>query len=110
MKQAEQGHGAPLAGLTVKVVSGFFLFGTSAAESDMQRTWITERARLVRHPNRLQQWSARRSCRRKGCALRTSVQRSIRRLGLTSLILWARRRGPNIMLPTLGLSSRRGGL
>jgi len=37
MKQAEQGHGAPLAGLTVKVVSGFFLFGTSAAESDMQR-------------------------------------------------------------------------
>jgi hypothetical protein len=37
MKQGEHTHSAPLAGLTVKVTSGFFLFGVSAAESDMQR-------------------------------------------------------------------------
>ncbi len=37
MKQAEQARSAPLAGLTVKVWSGFFLFGVSAADSDMQR-------------------------------------------------------------------------
>ena len=35
MKQAEQTRGAPLAGLSVKVISGFFLVGLS--ESDMQR-------------------------------------------------------------------------
>jgi hypothetical protein len=37
MKQAEQTRSAPLAGLTVKVTSRFFLFGVSAADSDMQR-------------------------------------------------------------------------
>lgn len=37
MKQAEQTRGAPLAGLAVKVTSGFFLVGLSAVDSDMQR-------------------------------------------------------------------------
>ena len=37
MKQAEQTRGAPLAGLAVKVTSGFFLVGLSAVEVDMQR-------------------------------------------------------------------------
>jgi len=37
MKQAEQTRGAPLAGLAVKVTSGFFLVGLSAVETDMQR-------------------------------------------------------------------------
>ena len=37
MKQAEQARGAPLAGLSVKVISGFFLIGLSAIDSDMQR-------------------------------------------------------------------------
>ena len=37
MKQAEQTRGAPLAGLAVKVTSGFFLIGLSAVEADMQR-------------------------------------------------------------------------
>jgi hypothetical protein len=46
MKPAEQTPGAPLAGLTVKVISGFFLFGASAAENDMQRNMelLKERA------------------------------------------------------------------
>lgn len=37
MKQAEATRGAPLAGLAVKVTSGFFLVGLSATESDQQR-------------------------------------------------------------------------
>jgi hypothetical protein len=37
MKQAEQTRGVPLAGLAVKVTSGFFLIGLSAVESDFQR-------------------------------------------------------------------------
>ena len=37
MKQAEDTRGAPLAGLAVKVTSGFFLIGLSATDSDMQR-------------------------------------------------------------------------
>ncbi len=37
MKQAEQTRGAPLAGLAVKVTSGFFLVGLSSAEADVQR-------------------------------------------------------------------------
>jgi hypothetical protein len=37
MKPAEHTPGAPLAGLTVKVISGFFLFGVSGAESDVQQ-------------------------------------------------------------------------
>ncbi len=37
MKQAEQTRGAPLAGLTVKVTTGFFLIGLSSAEAEMQR-------------------------------------------------------------------------
>jgi hypothetical protein len=37
MKQAEQTRGSPLAGLAVKVTSGFFLVGLSATEGDMQR-------------------------------------------------------------------------
>lgn len=37
MKQAEQTRGAPLAGLAVKVTSGFFLVGLSSTETDMQR-------------------------------------------------------------------------
>jgi hypothetical protein len=37
MKQSEQTRGSPLAGLAVKVTSGFFLIGLSAAEGDMQR-------------------------------------------------------------------------
>jgi len=37
MKQAEQTRGAPLAGLAVKVTSGFFLVGLSSGEADMQR-------------------------------------------------------------------------
>lgn len=37
MKPAEQTRGAPLAGLAVKVTSGFFLVGLSSVEADMQR-------------------------------------------------------------------------
>jgi hypothetical protein len=37
MKQAEQTRGAPLAGLAVKVTSGFFLVGLSAVDADRQR-------------------------------------------------------------------------
>jgi hypothetical protein len=37
MKPAEQTRGAPLAGLAVKVTSGFFLVGLSAVDTDMQR-------------------------------------------------------------------------
>lgn len=37
MKQAEQTRGSPLAGLAVKVTSGFFLVGLSAVEADQQR-------------------------------------------------------------------------
>ena len=37
MKQAEQTRGAPLAGLAVKVTSGFFLVGLSSTDADMQR-------------------------------------------------------------------------
>jgi hypothetical protein len=37
MKQAEQTRGTPLAGLAVKVTSGFFLIGLSAVEADKQR-------------------------------------------------------------------------
>jgi hypothetical protein len=36
MKQAEQTRGAPLAGLAVKVTTGFFLIGLSAVASDVQ--------------------------------------------------------------------------
>ena len=46
MKQAEQTRGAPLAGLAVKVPSGFFLVGLSAGETDQQRNMqlLKERA------------------------------------------------------------------
>ncbi|HEY2530975.1 MAG TPA: hypothetical protein VGJ20_24090 [Xanthobacteraceae bacterium] len=37
MKQAEQARGTPLAGLAVKVTSGFFLIGLSAVDADVQR-------------------------------------------------------------------------
>jgi hypothetical protein len=37
MKQAEQTRGSPLAGLAVKVTSGFFLVGLSAVDTEMQR-------------------------------------------------------------------------
>lgn len=37
MKEQEEARGAPLAGLAVKVTSGFFLIGLSAVESDLQR-------------------------------------------------------------------------
>ena len=37
MKQAEQTRGVPLAGLAVKVTTGFFLIGLSATEADLQR-------------------------------------------------------------------------
>lgn len=37
MKQGEQTRGVPLAGLAVKVTSGFFLIGLSAVDVDMQR-------------------------------------------------------------------------
>ncbi len=37
MKSGEQADGARLAGVTVKVTSGLFLIGLSAADSDMQR-------------------------------------------------------------------------
>jgi hypothetical protein len=37
MKEAEQTRGTPLAGLTVKVTTGFFLIGLSATDSEMQR-------------------------------------------------------------------------
>ncbi len=37
MKQEETTRGVPLAGLAVKVTTGFFLIGLSAVESDMQR-------------------------------------------------------------------------
>jgi hypothetical protein len=37
MKQAEQTRGVPLAGLSVKVTTGFFLIGLSNAEADVQR-------------------------------------------------------------------------
>jgi hypothetical protein len=37
MKQAEQTRGTPLAGLAVKVTSGFFLIGLSSAEADKDR-------------------------------------------------------------------------
>jgi hypothetical protein len=46
MKPADQTPAVPLAGLTAKVISGFFLFGASAAENDMQRNMelLKERA------------------------------------------------------------------
>jgi hypothetical protein len=46
MKPAEQTPAVPLAGLTAKVISGFFLFGASAAENDIQRNMelLKERA------------------------------------------------------------------
>ena len=37
LKKLPQTRGAPLAGLAVKVTSGFFLVGLSAVEGDMQR-------------------------------------------------------------------------
>ncbi|MBI4274530.1 MAG: hypothetical protein HY659_07505 [Rhizobiales bacterium] len=37
MKQAEQTRGVPLAGLAVKVTTGFFLIGLSAVDADVQR-------------------------------------------------------------------------
>jgi len=37
MKQAEQTRGTPLAGLAVKVTTGFFLIGLSAVQTDLQR-------------------------------------------------------------------------
>jgi hypothetical protein len=37
MKQAEQTRGTPLAGLAVKVTSGFFLIGLSSVEADKER-------------------------------------------------------------------------
>jgi hypothetical protein len=37
MKEAEQTRGSPLAGLAVKVTTGFFLIGLSATETEMQR-------------------------------------------------------------------------
>jgi hypothetical protein len=37
MKQSEQARGTPLAGLAVKVTTGFFLIGLSAVDADMQR-------------------------------------------------------------------------
>ena len=37
MKQTEQTRGVPLAGLAVKVMTGFFLIGLSATEADLQR-------------------------------------------------------------------------
>jgi hypothetical protein len=37
MKQSEQTRGAPLAGLAVKVATGFFLVGLSAVEADKRR-------------------------------------------------------------------------
>ncbi len=37
MKQSEQTRGVPLAGLAVKVMTGFFLIGLSSTEADLQR-------------------------------------------------------------------------
>jgi hypothetical protein len=37
MKQTEQARGTPLAGLAVKVTTGFFLIGLSAVDADQQR-------------------------------------------------------------------------
>ena len=37
MKQSEQARGTPLAGLAVKVTTGFFLIGLSAVEADVTR-------------------------------------------------------------------------
>ena len=37
MKQSEQTRGVPLAGLAVKVTTGFFLIGLSAVQSDVER-------------------------------------------------------------------------
>jgi hypothetical protein len=37
MKQSEQARGTPLAGLAVKVTTGFFLIGLSAVDADVQR-------------------------------------------------------------------------
>jgi len=39
MKEAEQTRGAPLALTSVKITTGVFLIGLSAADSDMQRNW-----------------------------------------------------------------------
>jgi hypothetical protein len=36
MKESEQARGMPLAGLTVKVINGFFLIGLSAVDADVQ--------------------------------------------------------------------------
>jgi hypothetical protein len=36
MKQSEQARGTPLAGIAVKVTSGFFLIGLSSADTDLQ--------------------------------------------------------------------------
>ena len=37
MKKAEQTRGVPLAGLSVKVVEGFFMYGLSAVAADKDR-------------------------------------------------------------------------
>jgi hypothetical protein len=37
MKESEQARGVPLAGLAVKVINGFFLFGLSAVDADVQQ-------------------------------------------------------------------------
>ena len=46
LKTSEQVRGVPLAGLSVKVTTSFFLIGLSAVEADMQRNiqLLTERA------------------------------------------------------------------
>jgi hypothetical protein len=46
MKQTEQTRGVPLAGLAVKVTTGFFLLGLSAVEADMARNMQLLKERL----------------------------------------------------------------
>jgi len=48
MKQSDQTRGAPLAGLAVKVTSGFFLIGLSAVDTEKQRNLelLRERSQL----------------------------------------------------------------
>ena len=45
MKEAEQTRGAPLAGLAVKVTSGYFLIGLSGSDEDMRRNLELLRSR-----------------------------------------------------------------
>ena len=81
MKQAEQTRGVPLAGLAVKVTSGFFLIGLSSSDCRPRAQSATAQgARLVRYSGGLQQQPPRHPGDRKGHARRPRVRRGLQGL------------------------------